>query len=137
MLKNSFLFINLYFCSVFMKQSFLHIKKILLLLFALQILNNGLFAQDVLGTAGESDALHSISNYVNNHFDHKKQSSPKHHQKQHKQHRHTLKQSSVKFINHPNFSFQEFETTVINNSAVYYLHLTSYSKNITPPPPKA
>ena len=114
-----------------------HIKKVLLLLFALQILNNGLFAQDVLGTEVESVAIHSITDYVSSTFHHKKQNAPKHQQKQHKQHRHTLKQSSVKFINHPNFLFQKFETAFVNNSANYYLHLTSYSKDITPPPPKA
>ena len=120
-----------------MQQPLHHIKKILLLLFALQILNNGLFAQDILGTDIESDAIHSISDYISTNLHHKKQNAPKHQHKQHKQHRHTLKQSSVKFINHPNFSFQRFETAIVNNCADYHLHLTSYSKDITPPPPKA
>ena len=80
----------------------------------MQILNNGLFAQDILGTEVESVAIHSITDYVNSSFHHKKQNAPKHQQKQH---RHTLKQSSVKFINHSNFSFQKLESCPLSRTA--------------------
>jgi hypothetical protein len=54
-----------------MQQPFQHIKKVILLLIAMQILNNGLFAQDVLYNSGEAAIIHSVTDYIAKNIFHK------------------------------------------------------------------
>jgi hypothetical protein len=120
-----------------MKQTIKHINKIILIILAMQVLNNGLFAQDVFDTHNESILLHSITSKIENGLHQKKASLPKQQHKQsNKHHQHTLKQSSVKYITHSIFEFHKFDISVVKVSNDYPLYFSSYCEDIAPPPPK-
>jgi hypothetical protein len=118
-----------------MKQPFQHIKKIILLLIAMQILNNGLFAQDMLYNSGEAAIVRSATDYVAKVIFHKIPNSPKHKHPKHRQA--SLKHSDVKFVSNTSFSIQKFENSIVVNNFHYTFYLPTYVDDIAPEPPKA
>jgi hypothetical protein len=103
----------------------------------MQILNNGLFAQDVLYNAGESVIFHTVTDFVAKKCFNKKVTPLKQNHKSHKQRHHTLKHTSIKYISFSNYTIPQFTTAIVKNNFAYSLHLSTFQKDIIPPPPKA
>ena len=118
-----------------MQQLFQYIKKIILLLIAMQILNNGLFAQDVLHNYNEATIIHSATDYFANNIFNKTPKTPKHKHQKHRQH--TLKHSDVKFVSFSSISFQSIDNYFTQNNYHYSFYLPSFTSDIVPEPPKA
>ena len=112
-----------------------HTKKFILLVIAMQILNNGLFAQDILYNSGEAAIVRSASHFIAKKVFHKIPSTPKH---KHQKHRHaSLKHSDTKFVSYTSFYFKLTDNIFVKNNFYYFLHLPSFVDDITPEPPKA
>ena len=118
-----------------MLQFLKHIKKIILLLIALQILNNGLFAQDILYNSGEATIIRHATDYVAKNIFHKTPNSPKHKNQKHRQP--SLKHSDVKFVSFSSVSIQKIENHFKQNHFPYSFYLPSFTNDIIPEPPKA
>jgi hypothetical protein len=118
-----------------MQQPFQHIKKVILLLIAMQILNNGLFAQDVLYNSGEAAIIHSVTDYIAKNIFHKTPNTPKHKHQKHRQH--TLKHSDVKFVSYNSFSILSIDNYFKQNNFYYSFYLPTFTSDIVPEPPKA
>lgn len=101
----------------------------------MQILNNGLFAQDVLYNSGEATIVRSASDYIAKNIFHKTTNTPKHKHQKHRQS--SLKHSDVKFVSVSSFSIQKFENNCLVNNFYYSFYLPTYSDDIAPEPPKA
>lgn len=112
-----------------------HIKKIILLLIAMQILNNGLFAQDVLYNSGEAAIIRTTSEFIAKNVFHKIPSKPKHKHQKHRQV--SLKHSVVKFVTDSSFSFENFDKMFVINHHDYSFYIPTYTNDIAPKPPKA
>ena len=120
-----------------------HIKKVILVFVAMQILNTGLYAQDFPTAASGQNVINSITEYVAEVLLVKGDIFPEHqHHQKHNKNSHSFLFKVQQYVlfkhtaNHTNFLFREQNIEnkyVLENS----IRLQDVIFDITPPPPKA
>lgn len=120
-----------------------HIKKIILVFVAMQILNTGLFAQDFPTATNGQNVINSITEYVAEILLNKGDVFPEYHQhhQKHNKHSHSFLFKVQQYIlfkhtaHNTSFAFKEQN---LENKYVLenYIRLQEVIFDITPPPPK-
>jgi hypothetical protein len=120
-----------------MQQPIHYIKKFIIFLIALQILNVGLYAQDYTDIDTSVNIINSVTEYFAEVVCHKKDAFPENDNDNQKSETHTLKHAIVKAM--PVYAQQLFvfsPTTNANYPSLITLKASSRVKDVLPRPPQ-
>ncbi len=128
-----------------MKKLLQHIKKIIVLVVSLQILNTGLFAQDFHAITNDQNVINSVNEYIAEIILNKVNFFPEHHQHGSHNHHKNSHSSLFKIQQYVLYKHTPATTCFVLKEQVTKsqyasakdAHLENIVYDITPPPPKA